>query len=160
MAAQFEALIVGPWQHLDSDPRKGGHPTNRPLIGVVYNLDAHEDITAQPGLNIPTAPNLVAHRIVAQVSVIVLIKQDARFHLVSLRRLAGDVSPEDPPEQQPELEMLDAEFASLRAYLMSKSIPTAEVDKAVGPTKAARTRRQIIDTLRPWLRDLPRAFAS
>lgn len=49
-----------------------------------------------------------------------------------------------------------AEFGLLRAYLAKIGVTQAQINAAIGKTANKRTRAQIVDMLRAWLKDLPK----
>ena len=50
-----------------------------------------------------------------------------------------------------------AEFGQLRAYLAQNKVKQATITEVIGTGANGRTRAQIADTLRAWLKDRPKA---
>jgi hypothetical protein len=49
------------------------------------------------------------------------------------------------------------EFGELRAYLARQGVSQAQIDAAVGTAADGRSRQEVADALRAWLRTLPKA---
>ena len=71
----IEAVIIGPWVHNENG--------NFPQVVLNYVLDRYEDITGQPGENIPTDPNVFVHRIRCTADVLVQIEADATYTVLT-----------------------------------------------------------------------------
>lgn len=50
-----------------------------------------------------------------------------------------------------------AEFGLIRAYLARAGVSQAQVEAVIGKTVNKRTRAQLADLLKLWLRELPKA---
>jgi hypothetical protein len=62
-----------------------------------------------------------------------------------------------PTPKLPDAPVDAAAFGLLRAYLALQGVSQAQIREAIGGNPAGRTRAEIVEQLRLWLKDRPKA---
>lgn len=103
----------------------------------------YADVTGQNAVNIPPQPNLVAVRYWCPDDRLAELEADANFYILFYIGQQDDVMP-------------PSEFGSLRAYLGQQGVDQEDITLAIGGTAGGRSRTEIVNDLKSWLRTLNR----
>jgi len=102
------------------------------------------DTTGQTPAQIPPEPNLYAVWIEADPAVITQIQADSNYYVLWI----DDGADVEPPSN---------EFGQLRSFLSDAGVDGPTVNAAIGSVSGGRTRTEIVEELKAWLRTLNRA---
>lgn len=134
------ARVLTPWTQ---DEIIGKHALLDTLL-VNHQGWKWTDVTAQPSANLHPDPNLYVVEVECDAKTLAAIEADSRFTV-----LWDDT-------KRPTSVSSAAEFGLLVAYLGRNGLAASAARAVIGNNPARRTRAEIADILREWLRTRPK----
>jgi hypothetical protein len=131
--------VVTPWV---GDGLRTGEPFQAAIIRDFPVVAM--DTTNQPVGQLPPDPNMFVLWVKAEQSVVNQIEADNRFFILWR---------EDEASQVPS----SNEFGQLRSYLAQNGASQQQIKQAVGDSVDGRSRSEIVDGLKNWMRTLNKA---
>lgn len=145
------AEVITPWTGTGADEvidRETGEiiveaDPFRPLIIDDYDITM-SDTTGQPIGNLPPQPNIYVVWINVEANIADDIEADSTYYIL----WRGDEENQEPPAN---------EFGQLRSFLTQAGVDQEEIDAAIGGSVGGRSRKEIVDDLKEWMRGLHKA---
>ena len=155
---RYQAEILSPWV-VSAD----GQRTIQ--LSQDYAGLTGSDITGQPAQNVVPDPNLVAVLIECEEAVLGAIEKDNVYPVVWAQELleeGGDIAlraavrPEGQDGKERDAIPSNGDFGQIRSFLARNKVSQAQITAVIGTGAQGRSRGEIAEQLRAWMKTLPK----